>query len=104
MGETTHHSREWLLRERVKLQGELDASRRASQDFASEIAALLARATAAEQRATRMEEAIAWFENNVRRHWSFDENQRHTHDWHAREDFIGKFHDLTRTALAETKA
>lgn len=26
----------------------------------------------------------------LRKHWSFDNNQQHTHTWHDREDFIEK--------------
>lgn len=29
------------------------------------------------------------FANELRKWWSFDDHQRHTHSWHSREDFIG---------------
>lgn len=31
---------------------------------------------------------VAAFANELRKWWSFDDRQFHTHSWHAREDFI----------------
>lgn len=28
------------------------------------------------------------FVNELRKWWSFDDRQQHTHSWHSREDFI----------------
>lgn len=30
------------------------------------------------------------FADELRKWWSFDDRQRHTHSWHSREDFIEK--------------
>lgn len=57
-----------------------------------------ARATAAEERVKVLEEAIGWHRENIRRFWSFDDKQWHTHSWHSREDFIEEFN--RRTALS----
>ena len=39
-----------------------------------------------ESDAKRLKEAA----ESIRKHWSFDEQQQHTHSWHDREDFIEK--------------
>jgi hypothetical protein len=36
------------------------------------------------------EMAIEKFAAELRKWWSFDDRQFHTHSWHAREDFIGQ--------------
>lgn len=36
------------------------------------------------------EEMIREFANELRKWWSFSAEQRHTHSWHSREDFIEK--------------
>jgi hypothetical protein len=43
--------------------------------------------------------------SDLRQWWSFDNNQRHTHSWHQREDFIEgwdkDYHALSNTARKE---
>ncbi|MBN9601856.1 MAG: hypothetical protein J0G33_02885 [Afipia felis] len=40
--------------------------------------------------APSVEVLIAKFAESLRRYWSFDDRQRHTHTWHNREDFIAE--------------
>ncbi len=43
---------------------------------------------------------VAEFADELRKWWSFDDGQRHTHSWHSREDFIEeKLPELLRRAV-----
>lgn len=35
-----------------------------------------------------MTDEVQEFANELRKWWSFDDHQQHTHSWHSREDFI----------------
>ncbi len=35
-----------------------------------------------------MNKEVKAFAEELRKWWSFDERQQHTHSWHSREDFI----------------
>lgn len=36
------------------------------------------------------DDRIRAFAEELRKWWSFDDRQQHTHSWHSREDFIAK--------------
>lgn len=38
--------------------------------------------------------------NEIRDWWGFDNQQQHTHSWHEREDFIVRWDDRVKAALA----
>jgi hypothetical protein len=44
------------------------------------------------------------FANELRKWWSFDDGQRHTHSWHDREDFIKKELPTLLCRLLEAQA
>jgi hypothetical protein len=47
--------------------------------------------------------SIAGFAAELRKWWSFDDRQMHTHSWHSREDFIERKLPELLTTLAAVK-
>lgn len=57
---------------------------------------------------TKQTSAVQQFADELRKWWSFDDRQCHTHNWHSREDFIadrlpallaGSAHEITKETI-----
>lgn len=63
-------------------------ARKVKEELDKDLSAATQRAADAERERDEAVSLLEWIEPTLRLVWSFDNDQRHTHTWHSREDFI----------------